>query len=156
MVTSRERGRRRVRARAPICYLLSAICYCVLEPLRVSRKELRVVNPAIVRCVSTIRVFAVDVDKTAIPQNFFEHIVGLTLDRRDDHRVDTDDGCEKAHIGALELLTSPTVQWTGLIDPMPHDQGNRKRDDAIKMKFELIESPHIIPFFRWFVADHHY
>ena len=53
-------------SRVPICYLLFAICYSVLDPLRASRKKLRVVNPAIVRGVSTIRVFAVDIDKTAL------------------------------------------------------------------------------------------
>ena len=45
------------------CNTLAALFF----PLRAGRKELRVVNSAIVRGVSTIRVFAVDVDETAIP-----------------------------------------------------------------------------------------
>jgi hypothetical protein len=49
--------------------LLFAICYLLFfsRGLRACRKELRIVNPAIVRCVGTIRVFAVDIDETVIP-----------------------------------------------------------------------------------------
>src|SRR6266542_5803574 len=111
-----------------------------------------VVKPAVIDRQSAAAMLGVDFDKAMAELNIAPGVILLCLNRRGDHRIDSNDRYQKQRTPGLERFNSGAEKRTLLVNGVPQSQRRGKDRQPIKLKFEDIKVAKISAFKQRFIA----
>jgi len=113
------------------------------------------VKAAVIDCEPAAAVLGVDFDKALAKLNIAPAIILLRLNRRCDHRIDSNNRYDKQRTAGAERFISRAEKRALLVDGVPQSQGRGKNRQPIEMEFEHIKVAEIAAFEQRFIARKH-
>src|SRR5438552_3769856 len=107
---------------------------------------------AVVHGEPAAAVLGVDFDEAAAELNITPGVILLRLNRRCDHRIDSNDRYDEQRTAGAESFISRAEKWAFLVDGVPQRQRRGKNRQPIEMELENIKVPEISAFEQRFIA----